>query len=66
MSTANKSQAIIYKEYKGVETALYSYTRKLPAKSEILMLGLPHYNANMKSFYQGFFSASHCKGTLLP
>jgi len=58
MSSANKSQAIIFKDYKGVETALYSYSRKLAAKSEMLMLGLPHYTPGMKSFYQGFFR--HC------
>jgi sugar-specific transcriptional regulator TrmB len=58
MSTAHKSQAIIYKDVKGVETALYSYVRNLDAGAELLLLGLPHLSAGMKPFYQGFFR--HC------
>src|SRR5204862_327399 len=53
-----KSQAIIFKGYKGVETALYSYIRKLPTNSELLLMGLPHFTSGMKPFYQGFFR--HC------
>jgi len=55
MTAANKSEAIIYKDYKGVQTALYSYVRELTAKSEILMLGIPHYAEKHETFLSRIF-----------
>ncbi len=58
INITDNSQATIYKENKGIETALYSNVRTLPKNSTILLFGIPHFSQNTKFFYQKFFK--HC------